>query len=265
MLAPSGRKLPQLMVEQARALGQVSAVQLTDLEQQAGEISAHKMPPAQTFFGVPAAFYYDLAARDEVAIARSLDVPILILRGARDYQAGGEDLRDWQTGLKGDPKVRAETMPSLNHLFIAGTGAGTPGPAEYFAPGHVDVALIGRSQASSQTPAARRRRKRRRIESLRHHRRRRQRRPPRLGCAQGLRQARQPHDALMVARHRPPGEFDRRSCDRNSRRIRGCARAEVAAVGLAMPVKITPGGIERHVAVESRLDSPVRKAICDRA
>ena len=143
MLAPSGRKLPQLMVEQARALGQVSAVQLADLEQQADEISAHKMPPAQTFFGVPAAFYYDLAARDEVAIARSLDVPILILRGARDYQAGGEDLRDWQTGLKGDPKVRAETMPSLNHLFIAGTGAGTPGPAEYFAPGHVDVALIG--------------------------------------------------------------------------------------------------------------------------
>ncbi len=124
-------------------MGQATPEQLTELEQQAEQLSAHKMPPTQTFFGVPAAFYYDLAARDEVAIARSLDLPILILRGSRDFQVTGEDLRDWQTGLKGDAKVRAETLPSLNHLFIAGTGAGTPGPANYFAPGHVDVALIG--------------------------------------------------------------------------------------------------------------------------
>ena len=68
-------------------------------------------------------------------------MPILILHGARDYQAIDEDIRDWQTGLKGDAKVQVETLPSLNHLFIA--SAGKPGPAEYSAPGHVDVAVIG--------------------------------------------------------------------------------------------------------------------------
>ena len=99
------------------------------------------MPPAQFFFGAPASYYYDLDARDEVALARSLDVPILILHGGRDYQVIDEDIRNWQTGLKGDAKVQVETFPSLNHLFIA--GAGKPGPAEYQTPGHVDGAVIG--------------------------------------------------------------------------------------------------------------------------
>ena len=52
-----------------------------------------------------------------------------------------EDIRYWQHGLKDDAKVRVDTFPSLNHLFIA--GAGKPGPAEYDTPGHVDVAVIG--------------------------------------------------------------------------------------------------------------------------
>ena len=141
MLAPSGHRLPQLMVEQARVLGQSSPGELAEIERQADQLSAHKMGTTQTFFGAPASYYYDLDARDEVAIARSLDVPILILHGSRDYQAIDEDIRDWQTGLKGDAKVQVETFPGLNHLFIA--GADKPTPADYFAPGHVDAAVIG--------------------------------------------------------------------------------------------------------------------------
>jgi dienelactone hydrolase len=141
LLAPSGRKLPQVVVQQVRFLGQASPEQLAELERQADEISAHKMPPGDTFIGAPASYYYDLDARDEVAIARSLDVPILILHGGRDYQVIDEDIRIWQNGLKGDAKVRVETFPSLNHLFIAGKGK--PGPAEYDTPGHVDGAVIG--------------------------------------------------------------------------------------------------------------------------
>ncbi|MGH7925722.1 MAG: alpha/beta fold hydrolase [Candidatus Binatus sp.] len=140
MLAPLGRKLPQLMVEQARFLGEVSPAQLDEIKQQADQLSAHKMAATQPFFGLPASYYYDLDARDEIAIARSLNLPILILHGSRDYQVVDEDIRDWQTGLKGDAKVQVETLPSLNHMFIAGQGK--PTPAEYFAPGHVDVAVI---------------------------------------------------------------------------------------------------------------------------
>lgn len=141
MLAPNGRKLPVVIIQQMRYLGQASPGQLALLERQANEISAHTMPPAQFFFGAPASYYYDLDARNEVAVARSLDVPILILHGERDYQVIDEDIRDWQNGLKGDAKVKVDTFPSLNHLFIAGTGK--PGPAEYNTPGHVDAAVIG--------------------------------------------------------------------------------------------------------------------------
>ena len=141
MLAPSGRKLPQLMIEQARFLGQESPGRLGELERDVDQLSAHKMPPSQTFFGAPASYYYNLEARDEVAIARSLDLPILILHGSRDYHAIDDDIRDWQTGLKGDAKVQVQTLPSLNHLFMASTDK--PVPADYFAPGHVDAAVIG--------------------------------------------------------------------------------------------------------------------------
>ena len=68
-------------------------------------------------------------------------MPILIIHGSRDYQVIDEDIRDWQNGLKGDAKVRVDTFPGLNHLFIAGVGQ--PTPAEYYAPGHVDAAVIG--------------------------------------------------------------------------------------------------------------------------
>lgn len=140
LLAPLGRKLPSVIVQQMRYLGQASPKELAELERQADEISAHKMPPAQFFFGAPASYYYDLDARDEVAIARGLGVPILILRGSRDYQIIDEDIRAWQDGLKGVARVKVDTFPALNHLFIA--GAGKPGPDEYNTPGHVDVVVI---------------------------------------------------------------------------------------------------------------------------
>lgn len=141
MLAPSGRKLPQLIVEQTQFFEQASPGQLAEMERQADELSAHKMPATQNFFNAPASYYYDLEARDEVAIARNLDLPILILHGSRDYPAVDEDIRDWQAGLKGDAKVQVESFPRLNHLLIA--GADKPTPAEYSAPGHVDAAVIG--------------------------------------------------------------------------------------------------------------------------
>jgi hypothetical protein len=40
------------------------------------------------------------------------------------------------------PRYRVETLPGLNHLFMAGHGE--PTPAEYFAAGHVDSSAIGR-------------------------------------------------------------------------------------------------------------------------
>jgi dienelactone hydrolase len=139
MLAPAGRKMPAAIVQQLRFLGATSS-SLIETERDAEELAAHKMSASGKFMGTPASYFYDLDARDEVAIARSLGVPILILHGGRDYQVIDQDIQHWQDGLKGVANVKVETFPTLNHLFIAGEGK--PNPAEYNTPGHVDQAVV---------------------------------------------------------------------------------------------------------------------------
>jgi dienelactone hydrolase len=140
MLAPAGRKVAVAIVQQLRSFGATSGG-FVEVEREGEEIAAHKMPASGKFMGAPASYFYDLDARDEVALARSLGVPILILHGGRDYQVIDEDIQHWQEGLKGAPHVKVETFPTLNHLFIAGQGK--PNPAEYETPGHVDQAVVG--------------------------------------------------------------------------------------------------------------------------
>jgi dienelactone hydrolase len=150
LLAPSGRKLGAINVRQMRFLGEASHKQLDELERKANELDNHLMPPTENFLGAPASYYYDLEARDEVAIARQLHVPILILHGGRDYQVIDQDIEHWQEGLKGVDHVRVETFPALNHLFIAGTGK--PNKQEYGDPGHVDVKVIDAMTAFIENP-----------------------------------------------------------------------------------------------------------------
>ena len=150
LLAPSGRKFGQSIVQQMRFLGEASHQQLDEIERKANELDNHLMPPTENFMGAPASYYYDLDSRDEVAIARQLGVPILILHGGRDYQVIDKDIEHWQKGLKGVAHVRVETFPALNHLFIAGTGQ--PNNAEYLTPGHVDEQVIAAMASFIENP-----------------------------------------------------------------------------------------------------------------
>ncbi len=150
LLAPTGRKLGQTVVQQMRFLEEGSHQQLDELERKANELDNHLMPPTESFMGVPASYFYDLDARNEVAMARQLHAPILILHGGRDYQVIDQDIEHWQQGLKGVDHVRVETFPELNHLFIAGTGK--PNKEEYLRPGHVDAKVIDAIAAFVENP-----------------------------------------------------------------------------------------------------------------
>jgi uncharacterized protein len=152
LLAPSGRKFGAMTVQQMRFLEEASHKQLDELEQKANQLDNHLMPSTENFLGAPASYYYDLEARDEVAMARQLRIPILILHGGRDYQVIDHDIEHWQEGLKGVDHVRVETFPALNHLFIAGTGK--PNKQEYGQPGHVDVKVIDAMTAFIEHPLA---------------------------------------------------------------------------------------------------------------
>ena len=65
---------------------------------------------------------------------------MLILQGERDYQVTMAEFAKWKAALGSRRDVTFHSYPALNHLFIAGTGPGSP--AEYQVPGHVAEEVI---------------------------------------------------------------------------------------------------------------------------
>jgi pimeloyl-ACP methyl ester carboxylesterase len=91
--------------------------------------------------GVGPAYYLSALRYNEVATARSIPQPLLLLQGDRDYQVTvTDDLDVWRRGLAGRKGVTVVRFPKADHLFLDGTGA--PTPLEYQAPGHIDPKVI---------------------------------------------------------------------------------------------------------------------------
>ena len=80
--------------------------------------------------------YLDMDARySDTATAQSLNLPMLILQGERDYQVTMDDYRAWREAVGNRQGVVMKSYPSLNNLFMSGEGASIP--EEYQTPGHV--------------------------------------------------------------------------------------------------------------------------------
>ena len=98
-------------------------------------------PARELPFGWPASYWLDLLHDDPVATAASLDKPMLILQGGRDYQVTlADDLRRWEAGLAHRPDVSIHVLPADDHLFFPGEEPSTP--AGYEPPQHVDPAVV---------------------------------------------------------------------------------------------------------------------------
>ena len=136
VLAGNVRPLEELVVEQteyiARLQGSLSA------EEQARLDAVRKNPLAG--FHIPAPWQDDLRNYHPDIEAKTLDMPMLILQGERDYQVTMKDFALWKAALRGRSNVTFHSYPKLTHLFIAGEGK--PSPAEYEKPGHVDEQVI---------------------------------------------------------------------------------------------------------------------------
>ena len=64
----------------------------------------------------------------------------LLLQGGRDFQVIDTDWQLWRKAFADAPRATFHHYPALNHLGIAGEGAGSLD--EYQKPGHVDAKLI---------------------------------------------------------------------------------------------------------------------------
>lgn len=147
MLAASARPLDEVIVEQLEYLGGLqenaspeAQAQLKAVLEQVQRLSSGEVADTEVVLGATGSYFRALAARNAVAEARALDVPLLLLQGERDYQVTTEDFGIWQNALKDRPAASFRSFPSLNHLFVAGSGPSRP--AEYMEPGFVAEDVI---------------------------------------------------------------------------------------------------------------------------
>lgn len=150
VLAGAVRPLERSLVEQTRYLlvadGQLTddeREQLMEAERLAAAVRA--LTPAdagrkESIGGVPASYWLDLRGYDPPALASRLASPFLVLQGERDYQVTMADFARWRAALESRANVTFASYPSLNHMFMAGTGPSLP--TEYLEPGHVDAQVI---------------------------------------------------------------------------------------------------------------------------
>jgi hypothetical protein len=97
-------------------------------------------PGMNVLDGTSPAYYLSALRYDEVATAKAIPQPLLLLQGDRDYQVTvANDLGAWRRGLKGRSGVTVVQFPLADHLFLDGTGR--PTPLEYNKPGHIDPNL----------------------------------------------------------------------------------------------------------------------------
>lgn len=151
LLAGSTRPMEELVVEQVRYLagldGKISEAeqkQIDAAEQFAREVRSPELTATQQvkMLGtvIPGSYFLDLRNYHPREAAAALPIPILVLQGERDYQVQMADFEGWKKALGSRPNATFKSYPPLNHLFIAGTGPGSP--AEYAQPGHVSDEVI---------------------------------------------------------------------------------------------------------------------------
>jgi dienelactone hydrolase len=98
-------------------------------------------PSTSLPFGVPAPYWLMLRSFDPTSLAATLQCPIFLAQGGRDYQVTvQDDLERWTSSLKDNPNVELHLYPQDNHLFVPGSAPSTP--LDYLHGGHVDDALV---------------------------------------------------------------------------------------------------------------------------
>lgn len=150
-LAGSTRPLEEIVLEQMKYLstlnGETPAENQQKLQELAKQVAMVKssdlkpeIPAGRLPLGIPASYWLALKDYEAAESARTLQMPLLILQGERDYQVTMDDFAKWKQALGSRKDVRFLSYPKLNHLFMAGEGLATP--AEYMIPGNVAEEVV---------------------------------------------------------------------------------------------------------------------------
>ncbi len=152
IMAGATRPLEDMMVEQVTYIlglagggGEEGRKRLEEIKAQRDRVKAlteSDVASGARIMNAGIRYWLDLRGYNPAEMAKSIERPILVIQGERDYQVtAAKDLANWKTALAGRPEVTFKLYPTLNHLFIEGEGPSSPG--EYtLTVGHVSAAVI---------------------------------------------------------------------------------------------------------------------------
>lgn len=147
VLAGAVRSTEQSLLDQneyvMRLDGGLSAAEQAQLDQLRtliARIRALTPDSEGVFLGARAAYWIDMRDYDAPRAAAAITRPMLLLQGGRDYNVTMADFAEWRAAIGGKTTVTMKTYPSLNHIFVAGTGPITP--AEYNVAAFMDEEVV---------------------------------------------------------------------------------------------------------------------------
>ena len=150
ILAGPTRPLEDLIVEQIdyiagldNTISAEEQAQIDEIKRQVVQLKGlteSEAAASEQVLGATAAYWLDLSGYDPAETAAGLELPMLVLRGERDYQVGAADFAGWEAALAGKAGVYLKQYPRLNHLLMAGSGPSTP--AEYERAGNVSPSVV---------------------------------------------------------------------------------------------------------------------------
>ena len=99
------------------------------------------VPATELPLNSPAAYWLDLRGYQPAEVAKTLNMPLLIQQGRRDYQVSPtKDFEGWKAAMAGKSNATFKFYPDLFHLFMVGQG--TPSPQDYNVAGHVSQEVV---------------------------------------------------------------------------------------------------------------------------
>lgn len=147
ILAGAVRDLLDLILRQTRYLASLDGnideneeKEIKAIENETERIRSLKIGKDEVILGAPGSYWLDLINYNPIESIRTIDLPVLILQGDRDYQVTVKDFELWKEELKDKTNITFKLYRGLNHLFIYGEGISTP--EEYYKPGNVAQEVI---------------------------------------------------------------------------------------------------------------------------
>lgn len=134
MMAAPARKFEDVVLDQLEFLlpqqmaREKAIQQIKQASEQVERIKKHQYSDttsASQLLGLPPAYWEYLSHDDQIKTTASLTIPVLILQGEKDFQAGPKDFEIWKEALVKNNNVSFMLFPGLYHLFMPGQGTFT--------------------------------------------------------------------------------------------------------------------------------------------